>query len=1126
MPGVATASEGTFDAHVALAAQGAQTMPAPQLDYRVVARDTVAQAGPASELATGQRAAGALKDFQWERSSAGQPTVFQLLINATTTTHEDSASIAAGEERYYRMSLEAEGVEGIARTEAVLGYRRLAPTVATNAQSALTHNSAILHGELLNAGKAAATEVGFCWGTSPDEVLASSDCGVAAIAPSAGAFSLTATSLEPNTVYYFRARALSAGPIVYGETVEFRTHVAAPTNLQATTNRSDGVNLTWNASPGASNYVIYLQSGQELGSTAGTTYLHSTNNGGTIVPGVIRASLGTFLDKIALSVTPATGVPAPAQQFYVVALNGANVPSPQSDLATGQRTVGTISRQWQHKAEEEPDNFSEISTTTELVLDHSPTTGASGSRNYYRVRYQAPGATSEALTNVAAGYQAVAGDAAKHFWVPNGTVNAMARGTDTLYLGGEFDYVGPYTGAIIRLDSSGQRVAGWPEINGVVHAVVSDGAGGWIIGGLFSEVGGFSRQNLARIRNDGSVDIAWKLPVNGAVHALLIHNNLIYAGGSFNVVGLQQRNGLAAFNTNGTLTTWNPSVYTTEPGGGRAAVLALEAIGNTIYVGGGFDDAQGAGNDLPVFARANIAAFDTSGALQPENPGIVGTVHAIKALTSSSIAVGGSFTTAGGQARQNFAVFNANLVLQAFNPSFAKGIFAIATTVDRIYIGGAFNQVTINGTTSTRENIAAFSRDASPVLLESWKPNIQGTVHVIAPYADQILVGGDFTAIVVGATMYNRNRLVALSQSTAEPTFWNPGAGHTVHALARDGSQVLAAGRFNSVGGQTRKNLAALAVSESLITPNSFEGELLDWNHPTNGPVYALQYQGGAQQVLFVGGQFTQISGSPRTNLAAFSTTGLRPWSPSVNGSVLALALHPSQSTLYLGGLFTQVQGQARGKLAALSSTTSNAVSLQTWAPSLEPASGAAAYALYANANDVYIGGSFSSISLSTGVAITKANLIAVGHNNVVTSLTPTPNGPVWAIVPSGTNILIGGNFTNLGTSPKNYFARFDTTGGVPDGFGPSANQPVHAIARGTSVTYLGGAFSTLATLTRNRIGRIDASGGVETWNPDIGTGAFEPVLDLLAGPDYIYTGGAFTRTGRTSHSGFSALYP
>jgi len=79
-------------------------------------------------------------------------------------------------------------------------------------------------------------------------------------------------------------------------------------------------------------------------------------------------------------------------------------------------------------------------------------------------------------------------------WVTNGTVNATASSNGIVYIGGAFTYIGPNIGAGAPIDTTtGQVAATFPEVRGgIVNTVVSDGSGGWYIGGTFTTVGGIA----------------------------------------------------------------------------------------------------------------------------------------------------------------------------------------------------------------------------------------------------------------------------------------------------------------------------------------------------------------------------------------------------------------------------------------------------------------------------------------------------------------------------------------------------------------------------------------------------------------------------------------------------------
>src|SRR5262245_66353225 len=93
------------------------------------------------------------------------------------------------------------------------------------------------------------------------------------------------------------------------------------------------------------------------------------------------------------------------------------------------------------------------------------------------------------------------------FWVPDGQVNAIVEAQGRVYIGGDFNYVGPAadTGGAFDIYSASPE-PDFPKVNGAIHAVVVDPNGGWIVGGRFTSDGGHVRSKLAHIRVDKDVE--------------------------------------------------------------------------------------------------------------------------------------------------------------------------------------------------------------------------------------------------------------------------------------------------------------------------------------------------------------------------------------------------------------------------------------------------------------------------------------------------------------------------------------------------------------------------------------------------------------------------------------------
>ena len=140
----------------------------------------------------------------------------------------------------------------------------------------------------------------------------------------------------------------------------------------------------------------------------------------------------------------------------------------------------------------------------------------------------------------------------------------------------------------------------WPAVGGNVYAVAPDGANGFFIGGAFSSVGTKHANNIAHIKSDGTLDTAWTGSTDGTVWALAVSGGTVYAGGEFTHAGGAARTKLAAFSAStGALVT----AFTANATGSGATVLALEASGSLLYVGGHFTTLAGS-------SRTNLGAVD------------------------------------------------------------------------------------------------------------------------------------------------------------------------------------------------------------------------------------------------------------------------------------------------------------------------------------------------------------------------------------------------------------------------------------------------------------------------------------------------------------------------------------
>ena len=348
----------------------------------------------------------------------------------------------------------------------------------------------------------------------------------------------------------------------------------------------------------------------------------------------------------------------------------------------------------------------------------------------------------------------------------NSTISAMAIQSDgKIVIAGNFiTYNGTSRKNIARINSNGSLDTGFDPGTGAanaIYAIAIQSDGKIVIGGNFTTYNGTTRNRIARINTDGSLDTTFDpgTGANGTINAIAIQSDgKILIGGLFGTYNGTDRSFIARINSDGSLDT------TFDPGTGAGNLIYAIAIQSDgkILIGGLFSSYNG-------ITRNRIARINTDGSLDTAfaPTGAGATIYAMAIQSDGKILIGGSFTTYNGTTRNRIARINSDGSLDtAFDPGTGVDgyyfvIYAMAIQSDgKILIGGEFT--TYNGTTRTR--IARINTDGS--LDTGFDPGIGADGYILA-----MAIQSDGKIVIAGIFLtYNgavRNSIARILNCTA-----------------------------------------------------------------------------------------------------------------------------------------------------------------------------------------------------------------------------------------------------------------------------------------------------------------------------------------------------------------------
>jgi uncharacterized delta-60 repeat protein len=660
-----------------------------------------------------------------------------------------------------------------------------------------------------------------------------------------------------------------------------------------------------------------------------------------------------------------------------------------------------------------------------------------------------------------------------------------------ILIGGNFsNYYGISRNRIARLNSDGSLDASFNPGTGANAGVFSIGLqsdGKILIGGAFTSYNGTGRNRIARLNSDGSLDSSFNLGTgaNFAVLTIVLQSDgKVLLGGSFTAYNGISRNRIARINSDGTLD------YSFDPGSGSNSTvrtIVLQYDGK-ILIGGEFFIFNGT-------SRNRIARLNTDGILDTSfNPG-KGANNVVRSLVQQSdgkILVSGFFSSYNDIGRIGIARLEADggLDNSFFTDTESGSIITMTLQLDgKILIGGMFSTYNrLSNVTFDRLNLeGGFDSSFNPRTGANGDP-----LSIILQPDGKILIGGYFTS-------YNgitRNRIARLNSDGSLDSSFTPGTGANFvvesMVLQPDG-KILIGGQFTIYNGTTRYLIARLNEDGSLDT--SF--------NPGTGQVgrirtMVLQFDGK----ILVGGYFSSFNGTNRNGIARLNSDGSLDTSfdPGIgtDNTVSSIVLN-SNGKILIGGFFSSYNGVKTNGIARLNGDGSLDSSFQSdsWANS-------GIFCMVQQPDKkILIGGVFSSFNGTDRNGIARLNEdgsldnsfnLNIEQNNFVYNLVLLPDG----------KILIGGAFFSYNGTSRNGIARINVDGSLDFSFNPGsgANGQINAIAlQSDGMILIAGSFNGYNEVSRVGIARIlnsfDSNDPCKTnSSPEINsiTGPKEPI--------------------------------
>lgn len=648
---------------------------------------------------------------------------------------------------------------------------------------------------------------------------------------------------------------------------------------------------------------------------------------------------------------------------------------------------------------------------------------------------------------------------------------------------------------------------------GVLFPIISSFArqqdGKYIIVGDFTMYNGVSRNRIARINDNGTLDLSFvpSTGLNATISSLCIQSNgSVVIGGNFTTHSGRTRNRVSRVLANGNIdTTFNPGT-----GANGAVNTTMLLPDGKILVGGNFTSFNGSVRNRIVRLHSN-GSLDTS---FNSGSGFNGEVSSMQLQADGKVLIVGNFTQYNGTPQRSIVrIMSDGTIDTAFQSSInTNGHIFTAKILSNgmILLGGSFT--VFNGNPAVR--LARLFPNGQFDSTFNIGAGASNSVRTIANHASSssIYIGGNFNAFNQVAN-YFFARINANGQLDSNFNVQVGAHGYVTATLKLASGKILVAGSFQYFNGVLRPSLARLHPDGRLDT--SFRPASISY-----GIINKMSLQPDGKVIITNSNSIIRLDSTGNLDLS-FINLGSQP-------SGISTHLLQPDGKILVAGSFTQFNNLFCDMVIRLNpdgtvdNTFQRGINVQSvfiefvQSLALQPD------------GKILVGGDFSSYA-----GIPAVNALRLHPNGALDSSfqsgfsTIAAGVEVIKIQPDG-KILFGGSFSTYSGVSRMNIVRVHSNGSLDTSFNPGTGtngKVLSMVLQPDGKIIMVGEFTNFNGSLRNRIVRLSTNGSNDL-SFITGSGASDYVGDLMLFPDTrLLISGGFFSYDRAYRSGLCFIY-